>query len=268
MWQEKTAPIMDEGILSTPTGWCDLFEGPSAFIEQQIVAAYEVTNSAQWHWLTCLINLACLKSGCELLSLLNEQSRFNFTGISRLRCEISNAIRKLIKMTPFTRITLLYQEWKIETLPIVLLWNASHLKNVLSLRPCQRNIFILSSWIFDEFWWRSNAPGGEEISKIFLQEPTKQLTMFSSKVANCPDFIEPWVIRFILKFRAPGIWWWCNSASVLKPRGKREIPGLVVRANSEMWFQWTCTIKTWKKLEAHLETLRGFGLFWEVTLGL
>lgn len=72
MWQERTAPIMDEGILSTPTGWCDLFDGPSAFIEQQIVAAYEVTNSAQWHWLTCLINLARLKSSRESLSLLND----------------------------------------------------------------------------------------------------------------------------------------------------------------------------------------------------
>lgn len=28
-------------------------------------------------------------------------------------------------------------------------------------------------------------------SGVFLQEPTKQLFMFSSKVANCPDFIEP-----------------------------------------------------------------------------
>lgn len=66
--------------------------------------------------------------------------------------------------------------------------------------------YFISSRIFDIFWWKSNVSDRGGTSEVFLQEPTQQLFMFSRKFANCPDFIEPQVIRFILKFRAPGIW--------------------------------------------------------------
>lgn len=40
--------------------------------------------------------------------------------------------------------------------------------------------------------------------EVSLQEPTKQLFTFSSKVANCPDFTESWVIGVIFKVLESG----------------------------------------------------------------
>lgn len=150
------------------------------------------------------------------------------------RGEISNAVRKLIKTTPLKQITLVpCEEWKIVTFPAAMLWNASHLNNVLSLRPCQWNIFILL-WVLEYLIYF-----GEEAmylmegkqAEFSCRNQHSNFLCFLVKLSTAMIFFESWVIRVIFKFRAPGTWWWCNSAFILKSRRKRkkEIPGLVIR---------------------------------------